>query len=282
VVHGERVCKLINKQEGEYKMTLSQRLDGRHALVCGASAGIGRASALALAALGAEVTVLARREERLQALLPELLEAGASSARALVADFDQRDELAATITQLLQEHGPVHIWINNTGGPAPGRLLDATEEAMHLALSRHLLAAQRLLQLLVPGMQEAGYGRIISVLSTSVRVPIPNLGVSNLTRAAMASWSKTLSNELPSGITINCILPGFTATERLSSLAAARAEAQGVSVEDIETQWRNSIPEGRLGKPEELGATVAFLASPAGAYIRGVCLAVDGGRLPCI
>lgn len=257
-------------------------LAGKHALVCGASAGIGRATAMALAQAGAEVTALARREDRLIELVRELEEAGASKARYLTADLDQRDEMEQTLQAFLQEHGPVHIWINNTGGPPPGPLTEATEEQLLAALGRHLLSAQRILKLLLPGMKEASYGRIVSVLSTSVRVPIPGLGVSNLTRAAMASWSKTLSNELPPHITINCLLPGFTATERLSSLAESRAQRQGVTVEEVETAWRGTIPEGRLGRPEELGATIAFLTSPAASYIRGVCLPVDGGRLPSI
>ncbi len=262
------------------KDTLS--LQGKHALVCGASAGIGRATALALASLGANVTALARRQDRLSALVPELKAAGASDARYIVADLDQRDALEETITDLLQQHGPVHVWINNTGGPPPGSLLTTNEEQLLSALGRHLLAAQRIMKLVVPGMEQASYGRIISVLSTSVRAPIPNLGVSNLTRAAMASWSKTLSNELPPNITINCILPGFTATERLSSLAESRANHAGRTVEEVETAWKATIPEGRLGRPEELAATIAFLASPAASYVRGVCLPIDGGRLPVI
>lgn len=260
----------------------NQALQGKHALVCGASAGIGRATAIALAQMGAEITALARREERLISLQKELIEGGASAARYIVADMDQRDALEQSIQGLLNEHGPVHIWINNTGGPPPGTLLTTDEEQLLSALSRHLFAAQRIMKRLVPGMEEAGYGRIISVLSTSVRAPIPNLGVSNLTRAAMASWSKTLSNELPANITINCILPGFTATERLSSLAESRANNAGKSVEEVETAWKATIPEGRLGRPDELASTIAFLASPAASYVRGICLPVDGGRLPVI
>ncbi len=257
-------------------------LTGKHALVCGASSGIGRATAVALAQAGAEVTALARREDRLKELITEMKAVGPGKARYLVADLDQRDAMENSIQSFLKESGPVHIWINNTGGPAAGPLLEATEEQLLSALGRHLLAAQRIAKLLIPGMIEAQYGRIISVLSTSVRAPIPNLGVSNLTRAAMASWSKTLSNELPPHITINCLLPGFTATERLTSLAQGRAQAQNISVEDVETAWRKTIPEGRLGRPEELAATIAFLASPAASYVRGSCIPVDGGRLPVI
>jgi len=262
--------------------TISQSLEGKHALVCGASAGIGQAAAYALAAKGADLTLLARREERLKPLAGELASAGAGSVRYLVADLDQRDELEERLKKLLFDHGPVHIWINNTGGPPAGPLLQATESALESALGRHLFAAQRILQLLLPGMTEAGYGRIISVLSTSVREPIPNLGVSNLTRASMASWSKTLSRELPSGVTINCILPGFTDTERLTSLAEGIATRRGVEVTDVQDTWRGDIPEGRIGRPEELGEVIAFLASPAASYVRGVCLPVDGGRLRSI
>lgn len=257
-------------------------LQGKHALVCGASAGIGRATALVLASMGADITVLARRTERLQSLLPELTHHGAGQVHSLVADLDARDALDQKIQAHLQNHGPIHIWINNTGGPPPGRLLHTTEEQILSALGRHLLASQRLLQRLVPGMLQANYGRIISILSTSVRAPIPNLGVSNLTRAAMASWSKTLANELPPNITVNCILPGFTATERLAALAEHTAQQHDKTTEMIEQEWISSIPEGRLGRPEELGATIAFLASPAASYVRGICLPVDGGRLPVI
>lgn len=253
-----------------------------HALVCGASAGIGRAAALALAEQGMKITALARRESLLKELTSELLEAGASEAGYVVADLDKRDELEATISGLLAKEGPVHVWINNTGGPPGGPLHEASESELEIAYGRHLFAAHRMLKLLLPGMVEAGYGRIISVLSTSVRQPIPNLGVSNTVRAAMASWSKTLSGELPPGITINCILPGFTATDRLASLADGRAARSGTTRAAVEEAWRGTIPEGRLGRPEELGATIAFLASPAASYIRGVCLPVDGGRLTCI
>lgn len=257
-------------------------LQGKHALVCGASAGIGRATALVLANMGADITVLARREDRLRSLLPELQAAGAKQTRYLVADFDHRDHLEQSMSAHLQQHGPVHIWINNTGGPPPGSLLDTSDEQILAALGRHLLASQRLLQLLVPDMIRESYGRIISVLSTSVRAPITNLGVSNLTRAAVASWSKTLSNELPPNITVNCILPGFTATERLTSLAHSMAQQRGKTIEQIESEWTTSIPEGRLAQPEELAAAIAFLASPAASYVRGICLPVDGGRLPVI
>lgn len=258
-------------------------LKGRHALVCGASSGIGRAAAMALAARGATVTALARRRDRLDALALELKQAGAPHADALPADLDEREELEAAVRRHIDEHGPVHILINNAGGPPGGRLLDvADEESFMLPFGRLVLAAHRLVRICLPGMEEAGYGRIINIISTSVREPIPNLGISNTIRGATAAWAKTISKELPPGITINSVLPGFTDTERLERLKAANAERQGVSEEDVEAKWLAATPEGRLGQPEELGAAIAFLASPSAAFVRGVCLPVDGGRLNSI
>ena len=254
-------------------------LDGRHALVCGASAGIGRATALALAALGARVTGLARSAPALDALCKELVAAGAPEAHALAADLEAPEEWEACVGGWLAAHGPAHILVHNTGGPPSGRLLDADAAALMTAFRRHVLSAQRLVQLLLPGMQAAGYGRIVNVLSISVREPLDHLGVSNIIRAGMAAWAKSLSRELPPGVTINNILPGFTATQRLAALARSTAERTGRSVEDIEREWRELVPEKRLAAPEEIAAAIAFLTTPAASYVRGVSLAVDGGRL---
>ncbi|MCA8924766.1 MAG: SDR family oxidoreductase [Planctomycetes bacterium] len=258
-----------------------QDLTGRHALVCGASSGIGRAAAVALAEQGATVTALARRAEALEGLVGELFERGLQ-ARALVADLEDHDGLRAAVRGLVAEHGAVHVLLNNTGGPPAGPLLEAEGADFERAFKRHVLAAHLLVRELLPGMREAHYGRILNVISTSVREPIPNLGVSNTIRGAMASWAKSLSKELPPGITINSILPGFVDTQRLGSLAAAIAERGGTSAEAVRERWLGMVPEGRLGRPEELGGVIAFLASPAGAYVRGVCLPVDGGRLNSI
>ncbi len=251
-------------------------LADRHALVCGASAGIGQAAARALAARGARLTLVARRKTALEELASEI----SGEVGIVAADLDDRDGLQAALDQA--SLGPVHILINNTGGPKSGPLLESEEGALLEAFGRHVLAAHQLVQRFLPDMREAGYGRIINVLSTSVREPIPGLGVSNIIRAAMASWSKTLSRELPPGITINNILPGFTDTPRLSQLAGQIAARTGKSDEEVRDGWLSLVPEGRLGRPEELGAAIAFLASPAASFVRGVSLPVDGGRLASI
>ena len=260
-------------------MALDTDLTGKHALVCGASAGIGRAIALGLAGQGAAVTALARRGSLLEGLLPELRAAGAPAAWGLAVDLDRRDEAVAEVEAHLSAKGEVHILINNTGGPPGGPLLEAEPDAFSAAMGRHVLAAHALVRLCLPGMRRAGYGRIINVISTSVREPIPNLGVSNTIRGAMASWAKTLSKELPPGITINNVLPGYTDTERLDELRDAVARRTGRTPEQVDAAWLAQVPEGRLGEPREIAAAAVFLASPAASFIRGVSLPVDGGRM---
>lgn len=253
-------------------------LAGRRALVLGASAGIGRSTALALAARGASIVALARRQERLDALLPELRAAGAPDARAVVQDLDDRDGLVAAVDALLAE-GPIHVLIHNTGGPPGGPLLGVDGGVLATFFARHVLTAQLLAHKLVPGMAAAGYGRIVTVTSTSVYEPIPNLGASNTIRAAMAGWAKSLARELPPGVTINNVLPGFTDTERLESLAQGKAAKTGTTPDAVRAAWLTQVPEGRLMQPEETAAAIAFLCSPDAGAIRGVSLAVDGGRL---
>ncbi len=255
-------------------------LAGRRALVCGASGGIGAATARAFAAAGADVVLLARSGNKLEMLVEELA-TGAGTAQAVVADLQHRAGLQDAIADVLRD-GPLHVLVNNTGGPRGGRLLDTEPDAFLAPFERHVLAAHQLVRQLLPGMVEADYGRIINVVSTSVYEPIPNLGVSNTIRAAVAGWAKTLSRELPPGVTINNVLPGFTDTPRLSSLGEARAAREGTDVDAVHAAWIAQVPEGRLARPEETAATIAFLASPAGAYLRGQSIAVDGGRLRSI
>lgn len=262
-------------------MGLVLDLSGRHALVCGASKGIGRATALALAAAGARVTALARSVDLLGELV-DSLRADGCDADAVVADLDDTAHLGTAIDQVLDARGPVHVLVNNTGGPPGGRLLDAPFDALLAALRRHLGAAHLLVQRVVPGMDAARYGRIVNVVSTSVKEPIPNLGVSNTTRAAVAGWAKTLSRELPAGVTINNVLPGYTATARLDELRHATAARLGTTPDAVEAAWKADIPEGRLGRADEVAAVIAFLASPAGSYVRGQSIAVDGGRMRSI
>ena len=256
-------------------------LSGRHALVCGASAGIGRATAVALAAVGAHVTALARSQEALEALVAEITASG-GSASAIIADLDDRESLCDSVSTLLASRGPVHILINNSGGPPSGPLLDANESDFILAFGRHVLSSHLLTQLLLPAMREACFGRVINIISTSVREPIPGLGVSNTVRGAMASWAKSMSRELPPGVTINNVLPGFTDTERLTVLGEAVAKREGISLTQVHEKWLADVPEDRLAEPAEIAATVVFLASPAGAFVRGTSIPVDGGRLRSI
>ena len=258
-------------------MGMSLSLNGKRALICGASAGIGRATALQLAEQGAHCILLARREERLVALKAEI-ETQGGTAEVLVADLDERDATVAAVEDVLTD-GPIHILINNAGGPKGGPILNAAEEEFTVAFGRHVLAAHRLTQTLLAGMKASGYGRIINIISTSVYEPIPNLGVSNTIRGAMASWAKTVSKELPPGITINNVLPGFTDTERLSQLKKGRATNNNISEDAVHAQWLSQVPEGRLAQPEETAGAIGFLVSPAAAYIRGLSLPVDGGRL---
>jgi 3-oxoacyl-[acyl-carrier protein] reductase len=258
---------------------LTDQLTDRRAVVCGSTQGIGRAAAELLAARGAHVTLVARNEEALREVAAALPAEHGQQHDFLVADFSRPDELASRLAEYVAQHPAVHILVNNTGGPAGGPLLSASVDDLRAAFEQHLVCNHLLAQALVPGMRAAGYGRIINVISTSVKQPLPNLGVSNTTRGAVASWAKTLANELgPHGITVNNVLPGATLTQRHSSLLAARSASTGTAVEELETQMRRLIPAGRFGEAEEVAAAVAFLASPLAGYINGINLPVDGGR----
>lgn len=254
-------------------------LQGKKALVCGSSQGIGRATAHVLAGQGAEVILLARNEAALKALREQLPTPSGQQHSYLVADFSQPRSVESVVKDYLAKSNPIEVLINNTGGPPAGPMMAATPEQFLTAYHMHLLCNHLLVQALAPGMKAAGYGRIIQIISTSVKEPIPNLGVSNTTRGAVAAWAKTLAGELgPWGITVNNVLPGFTDTQRLHQLLAHNAEKAGQPVADVIAQAESTIPLRRFAAPEEIAQVVAFLASPAGSYVNGVSLPVDGGR----
>lgn len=249
-------------------------LKGRHALVCGGSKGIGGAIATALAAEGALVTIISRNEDDLKAHLQTLSGEGHGY---LVADFQNRSDVEGVVKYV--EQNPIDIVINNTGGPAPGPITDSTIESFQSALEMHVFASHQIMRAALPEMKRKNYGRFINVISTSVKIPLPGLGVSNTTRGAMASWAKTLSNEVaPFGITVNNILPGAVSTTRLDAIIQNTAQKRNIAVDEAIRAMESSIPAGRFGKPSELGDLAAFLASDRAAYITGVSIPVDGGR----
>lgn len=256
-------------------------LSGTTALVCGASQGIGLATAVALAGLGAHVTLFARDRLRLEEAMASLpLVPGASHDLAL-ADFAEPGGVLAAASQAMERAGGFDILINNTGGPPGGPIADAPGDAFLEAMTAHLVNNQNLAQLVLPGMRAKGFGRIVNILSTSVKCPIPGLGVSNTVRAAVAAWGKTLAGEVAAdGITVNSVLPGFTDTARLASLFEGKARKQGTETSTVRNEALATIPMGRLGRAEEVAAAVAFYCTPAASYITGTVLAVDGGRTP--
>ncbi len=259
---------------------MTYSLAGKKALVCGSTQGIGRACAMEMALQGAEVTLMARREEGLRKVQEELSTNHGQKHGCVVADFADWQQVRDRLGEYLGAGGPVHILLNNTGGPAAGPLFDAAPDDLVKAFSQHILCNEVLVQATVPGMRAEGYGRVINIISTSVVQPIKGLGVSNMTRGAVASWGRTLAGELgPYGITVNNILPGYTRTARLDSLIQRRADNTGSSVEQVEQQMVANVPLGRFATPQEIGTVAAFLASPAAGYINGVNLPIDGGRL---
>lgn len=252
-------------------------LKNKNAVVCGSSSGLGLASAVELSRLGANVILLARNEIKLKSAIAKLDAQQGQKHRYAVADFTQPQQVKETITKIVSET-PVHILINNTGGPAGGQILDASSEDFLNALNSHLICNQILVQAVVPGMKEAAFGRIVNITSISVKEPIPGLGVSNTTRGAVASWAKTLAGEVgPFGITVNNVLPGYTRTARIDSLWQKQSEQTGASVASIEAKMTAQIPLRRVGTPEDFGAVVAFLCTPSAGYITGANIPVDGG-----
>lgn len=254
-------------------------LTGKTAVVCGSTQGIGKATALQLAEMGANIVLVARNEAKLKAVQSELSVRENQQHGYLVADFSQPGQLKAEIDGWILKGGNCHILVNNTGGPKGGPIIDAGISEFYDAFTQHMICNHLLVQALYPLMKANGYGRIINVISTSVKQPLPNLGVSNTIRAAVANWSKTLSVELaPFNITVNNVLPGATNTVRLQSIAETKSAKTHESVEDIFKEMASESPMGRIAEPEETASVIAFLASPAASYLNGINVPVDGGR----
>jgi 3-oxoacyl-[acyl-carrier protein] reductase len=257
-------------------------LHGRVALVGGGTQGIGKAIALELASLGATVVVLARDAERGSRIIGELPRVSGAEHALLSADMGDTEGLRLALVNAPFSNR-VDILVNNTGGPPPGPAHEAEVERFEEAFRLHLLSFQTLVRAVVPGMKERHHGRIVNIISTSVKQPLHNLGVSNTVRGAVANWSKTLANELgPFGITVNNVLPGATATERLYAIIRNRAAVTGRSEEEVADEMRAEVPLRRFAEAAEIAYAVAFLCGPAGAYINGVNLPVDGGRTACL
>jgi 3-oxoacyl-[acyl-carrier protein] reductase len=249
-------------------------LHGKTALVCGSTQGIGRAAATELSAMGAKIVLLARNEEKLKAVSAAI----DNGCEYLVADFSKPEEVKKVVSDYVASN-PIHILINNTGGPPGGPVADAKEEEFYSAFTNHLINNHNLVQAVKQSMIDGGYGRIINVISTSVKIPLTGLGVSNTIRGAVANWSKTLANELGvHQITVNNVLPGATETERLTSIISNKAAKSGVTEETVAATMAGAVPMNRFAKPEEVANAIAFLASPAAAYINGINVPVDGGR----
>jgi 3-oxoacyl-[acyl-carrier protein] reductase len=258
-------------------------LSGKRAIVCGSTQGIGKAIAFELASLGAGVTLFARNQQSMNEVLDILDKSKGQKHDTLLADFSIPEKVKPAIDGYLVNTREIHILVNNSGGPAPGLAIDADPSGFLAAFQQHLINNQILVQALTPGMKKVGYGRIINVISTSVRTPIAGLGVSNTIRGAVASWAKTLSVELgPYGITVNNILPGLTQTGRLESLIKSRAAERGISVWQMADEMKKTIPARRFADPMETAALAGFLASPSAAFINGESIRVDGGATSSI
>jgi 3-oxoacyl-[acyl-carrier protein] reductase len=253
-------------------------LKGKYALVCGSTQGIGKAIAVELALLGANCILLARNEERLKEVVQGVPATDGQHHSFAIADFSKPEEVALAVRDLIAAN-KITILINNTGGPSAGPIIAAATTEFEQAFCQHLVVNHLLVQALVPAMQEAGYGRIINIISTSVKIPLQNLGVSNTIRGAVASWAKSLANELGVyGITVNNVLPGFTSTARLESLTSTLAKNKGISLEAQSAAMAAEVPAKRFGTAAEIAAVAAFLATPAAAYVNGISIPVDGGR----
>ncbi len=262
---------------------MNLNLKGKTALVCGSTQGIGKASAIELALLGANVILLARNENALKESLNDLDTTNGQHHNFIVADFENQADLKSKVEAFVETKGAIHILVNNTGGPASGLIQNAKVEEFLKAFNNHLICNHILVQALMEGMKKEKYGRIVNIISTSVKMPLKNLGVSNTIRAAVANWSKTLATEVaPFGITVNNVLPGATLTGRLQTIITNNSKSKNKSIDTIQEEMMEEIPMGRFAEASEVANAVAFLASPAAAYITGINVPVDGGRTGCL
>jgi 3-oxoacyl-[acyl-carrier protein] reductase len=230
---------------------------------------------MALAKQGASILLLSRREHVLKEVAASLPK---GDHKILAMDLGDRASLSEILDRHLAE-SPIEIFINNSAGPPGGALLPALEEDLSQAFANHILAANLIVSRILPGMKERAYGRVVNIISTSVKTPIPSLGASNTVRAAVANWAKTLSFELaPFGVTVNNVLPGYTETPRLQALVESAAIRLGKSEDEIRKLWQDRVPLGRFAQASEVAAAVAFLASSAASYVNGINFPVDGGR----
>jgi 3-oxoacyl-[acyl-carrier protein] reductase len=253
-------------------------LKGRTAIICGSTQGIGLAIAQELALLGANCFLMARNEAALKVSAGTLAKDEGQVHGYIVADFGSSKQVEDAIDAHVKVH-EVHILVNNTGGPPAGPVTEAEPSVFMKYFEQHIVCNQILVQQCLPSMKAARFGRIINVISTSVKIPIDNLGVSNTIRGAVASWAKTLSNEVAQyGITVNNVLPGFTKTERLNALIANIAGRKQQTIEEVSRQMEAEVPAKRFGEAAEIAALAAFLASPAASYVNGTSIPVDGGR----
>lgn len=253
-------------------------MQAKTAIICGSTQGIGVAAAIELAKLGATCILMARNESSLLQAIEQLPASYNQQHQYLVADFNNPDEVKS-VAESFVANNPVHILVNNSGGPAGGPIVDATEEDFIQTFNRHLICNHILTKAVLPSMKEANFGRIINIISTSVKIPLPNLGVSNTIRGAVASWAKTMANELGRfNITVNNVLPGFTDTQRLQSIIENNAAKNNKTIAEVRAEMMQEIPVKRFGTAAEIANVIAFLASPAASYVNGTSIPVDGGR----
>ncbi|RYZ31183.1 MAG: SDR family oxidoreductase [Chitinophagaceae bacterium] len=253
-------------------------LEGKNAIISGSSQGIGYAIAEELALMGANCILLARNEENLKLAVLGLDISIRQSHTYYALDFNDQNAVRNLIKEITSKQ-PVHILVNNSGGPAAGPITEATEEQFINTFNQHLITNHILTKAVMGGMKAESYGRIINIISTSVKVPLNNLGVSNTIRGAVASWAKTMANELGQfGITVNNVLPGYTRTQRLDAIISNTVKKKGITIDEAEKEMMQDIPARRFGEASEIAAVAAFLATPAAAYVNGTSIRVDGGR----